>query len=369
MPIGCGSAWPTREKRMAKAQSDIKTFHDLIAALANMELEQPPVVIISGDDPDLVDLALEKLRHRLARSGEHLETTVFSGEQGDDRKLLEQLYNMPLFAAYRLFLVRQAQEVLKPLLPGRQKSGYGALPPRTLLVLDYRGRAPAAAERLFGSHTVHLAARDVYDNRMLETVVSAEKRFGLRLLEDARQLLLESVEKREGAVERAVMRLRERLPSERHQKVGVDDVREILLPDVGFHVFELVDALYARDFAVVERELTRFDPHSDSFFAVLKVMLGRADELRRALAGRHMGMNDEQLAELVGIKNRPPFIQKRILSRLAHEQSLYAGGRLLAIYDLLIELQHDFRSRVPLHQQSLVFIERVREVFMEDPAA
>lgn len=352
---------------MPKPETAIKVFHELSAAIGHINLDQPPVILISGEDPDLLDMALERVRHRLGRAGEQVELTSFSGEQGDDRKLVEQLYNMPLFSAYRLFLVRQAHEVLKPLVAAKRKGGHGALPARTLLLIDYRGRAPASLERLFGAECLHLAARDVYDNRMLETVIAAEKRCGLRLAEDARQLLIESVEKREGAVERAIMRLRDRIPQDRHQMIDAVQVRELLLPDVGFHVFELVDALFARDFAIVERELIRFNPATDSFFAVLKVMLGRTDELRRAIVGRYMGMNDTQVAELVGIKNRPPFIQKRILSRISQEAAAFGGRRLLQIYDLLVELQHDFRSRVPLHQQSLVFSERVGRLFLDDP--
>ncbi len=356
----------SRHSVMAKTESDIKSFHDLSTALAHMPLEEPPVILLSGEDGDLFDMALEKVRHRLAREAGSVELTVLSGEQGDEQKLLLDLYNIPLFAPYRIFVVRQAHDVLKSLSGARQKAGLGSLPPRTLLLLDWRGRPPAWAERLFGDRCLHLSSREVYDNRMLETVLGAEKRVGVRLTDEARDLFVEAVERKEGAIERALVRLRERLPKDKLSSVSAELLREILLPDVGFDVFALVDALFARDFAIVERELARFHPNIDNYFAVLKIMLSRADELRRCMMARHMGMSDAQVAELIGIKNRPPFIQKKILSRLAQETSLYGGARLLGIYDMLIDLQHEFRSRVPLHRQSLVFSERVREVFMGD---
>lgn len=344
-------------------QSDIKNFQDLTAQLGKMDLIQPPVIIVSGEDADVFDMALDRVRAQIKTSGEELETTVLSGEAGDDARLMQELLNIPLFAPYRLFVVRQAADVLKSLMTGK-KAALSALPDRTLLMLDYHGKLPAGVGKLFANSSIlHLATRDLYENRVFEAIVSAEKRLGLKLSEDARQLLHNSVEKREGAVDRTLQRLKDQLPRTKWGSIEVGDVREILLPDVSFRIFDLVDALFARDMNVVSRELARFQHNSDSFFAVLKVMLSRADEIRRAAICRKMGMNDAQLAEQIGIKNRPPFVQKRILARLHQELALYDSVRLQKVYQLLIDLQFEFRSRVPPQRHVLVFSQRTLQLF------
>ncbi|MCB1320138.1 MAG: hypothetical protein KDK34_07790 [Leptospiraceae bacterium] len=132
---------------------------------------------------------------------------------------------------------------------------------------------------------------------------------------------------------------------------------------MGCNSFALVDALFALDHRTVQRELIRFNPSEDSFFGILKLILNRANEIRLAKSGIGMGMNDDELLSFLALKNRPPFIQKKILSRLKAEINRFTTPRLRIIFDFIIECQRDFRSNIPVPRQNLIFQQRILSVF------
>src|SRR5690606_4687753 len=136
-------------------------------------------------------------------------------------------------------------------------------------------------------------------------------------------------------------------------------VQELLLPNVGFNPFALVDAMFAHDFAGVQTEVTRYNTATDNLFVVLKLILNRLDEIRRAALGRAAGLGDGELLALLGQKNRPPFIQKKTLQRLKKETAHYRADHLALIYAELIQLQKEFRGTVPPARQLAIFVERI----------
>ena len=350
----------------AREIKDLAIFH---RALDEMKLEEPEVVLVSGSDTGVVDRVLERLRTRLRKEEGAFESVVFSGEPGDEVRLHEEVCNIPLFSPYRLIIVRAGEELFRTVLAQKARAAvykrdFAHIPDRTLLVIAHAGAPTKSLLSLFGDRILHLVTRDLYPNQVQDQIRAVAARLHLRLDEEAMHALRESLDPRQSGVEAALQRLKAVLtPEELQRSVPVTRVREILFPSQGWDSFVLVDALFALDHRTLQRELLRFNPGNDSFLAILKLMLNRANEIRMARAGRDLGMNDEELLEFLDLKNRHPFVKKKILQRLGGELANISDQQLGAIYQLLVQLHRDFRGVVPVSNHKRIFEERALEVF------
>lgn len=348
--------------------AEVRDLSELLRRLKEMNLDVPEVVLVSGSDADLIDSVLEAIRQRLHSEVGGFETTVFSGEAADGYRFQEMTFNIPLFSPYRLMLVRQADEAFRDVIASKKdlallSQNFAAMPDRTFVVMQFAGDPSSAFQKSIGPRLLHLHTRELFSNQVVEAIRSAARKHKLQLEEEAIHELRERVEPRSGAIDVAMIRLREALPPEAKSSVTVEHVRDILYPVAGMNNFDFVDSLFHLDQRAVEREFTRFFEGSDNLLGLLKLILNRTDEIRRARIGKSLGMNDSELVQLLGLKNRPPFIQQKILKRLQSESSLFDAPLLGRVYDMLIQLQIDFRGVVPKPRQITVLQERLQEVF------
>jgi len=350
--------------------AEIKDHAAFFKYLASMELETPPVVIISGSDTGILDSAMDQIKNRLHKEIGPFETTVFSGEPGDSERFHRELFNIPLFAPYRFIVVRHGDELFSALGALSKnnaglKADFARIPDRTLLLIEHPGTATKSLLSLFPDRCAHFATRELYANQVPDVIRAMAKKAGIHLDEDAVSEIRDRVEPKTAAIESAIARLADLHPDDKKHAITTINVRDVLFPSPGCNSFALVDALYARDHDTVERELIRFNPQTDNFFGIFKLILNRANEIRLASTGKAMSMSDEELIDLLELKSRPPFVQKKILVRLADEMKKFGPGRLTKIYDFLISIQKDYRTNVGLPQQNLYFQERILEVFFK----
>jgi DNA polymerase III delta subunit len=348
--------------------SDLKSLKEIHAAIDHADLATPPIFLISGTDADIADGLIARIKKRLHKEIGEFETTIYSGETGDNALFQSEAFNIPLFSPYRLLIVRHAQEVLRPTVQSKESSelfrrSVETLPDRTLILMQYDGIPGKEFLKIFATRLSHYAPRDLYPNQIPMAILEAAKKKGLSLNDDAVRELRERIEPREGAIDIAMQRLRDALTEERHHKITVEEVREIIFPNAGMKSFELIDSLFEGNRANVERELVRYNPNEDNLFALMKLILNRADEIRRYSIGRGQSMNPDELIELLGLKGRPPFVQKKILERLSHEFRRFGQQRIERIYGALIELQREFRSQVPQREQMPIFQMKLFDLF------
>jgi len=347
---------------MASESKDLKTF---FKNLDEIDPETPAIFLVSGTDTAVFDQALSRIKKNLKKAT-GFEMTLFSGEPGDEQKMREEIFNIPLFAPFRLIAIREAQEIFKQITASSKTAKaltaeFEKLPDRTLIVMEYKGNPPAKFTGIFGPRLHHFKSRELYSNQVMDAIVSGCKKLGLKLTDQALNEFKEKTEPKSGVIGQALIRLKEMTAGK--ETITEQDVQEILFPNPGYNAFAFIDALYSQDYRTVLRELNKFNPATDSYFGAMKLMLMRADEIRKARAGKAAHMNDEEMIKLLKLKGRPPFIQKKILRRLDFETSRISRGRLKAIYRLLIDLQIEFKSRVSASNQGKVFSERIIEVF------
>lgn len=348
--------------------NEVNNLQGLYRAIDSMSMEIPDIILISGKDLSVFDLTVDHARKHMAKTGEPVEVTIFSGEPGDDLNFHRDVFNIPLFAPYRLLIVRKATEIFKPALSSKKTlerygSEFARLPDRTWIIMEHEGTPSKSFLGIFGDRLIHYATRELYESQIHETLIAALKKTGLKLDDEALHELQERVDPGAGSLEKSVLRLKDMLAPEKDGHAGLEDVREILFPSPGLNPFRLVDSLFDLNHNAFRRELRRYNPAVDSLFPVLKLILNRTNEIRKLIIGRKHGMGEKELVALLDLKSRSPGMQKRIISRRGIEAGHFTLDRISQIYDLLIELQQEFRSRVPAGKQMLIFQERILPVF------
>lgn len=353
--------------------SDLKNLPDLYREIDAVKIETPPVVLISGIDPSTFDLVLERIRTLLKKSTGTVETTIYSGEPGDGEKFLTDVFNIPLFSPYRLLVVRRGQDVFKEFLGGSKQQDYyrsefSRVPDSTWILIQYDGKPPAGFLKVFADRLLHFQTRELYPRDVIRTIEGLERKYHLQLDEEALFELRERVEPRTGAIEQSLARLQELLPEEKQGRVNRDDIRELLFPSPGLNAFRLIDGLFEQNHNIVRRELKRWNPSVDNYFLILKLILNRIDEIRKASIALSHGTTDRELTTLLGHSGKPPFVQKKIQERLHEEIRRFDSDKQGKIYDLLIQTQIDFRStgNSGIKSQHTLFQERILRTFFGD---
>ncbi len=344
---------------------DPASFYKAVDAL---DPGRPGIIVISGNDHAVFENAFSRIKDRIRRTEGDLEVSLFTGEKGDESKFFQEIFNMPLFSPFRLFVTQEADEVFRSFSGTkgieRLKTEIQRIPDRTWLLLFFEGTASRNIIESFPKDIcIHYQTRDMSPHQVMEYIRHAEKKAGLRLTDDAVMELRDKTEPKSGAIDRALQRLK---LFGGEGPVTAERVREILFPVPGVNTYRITDSLFELNHKAFRSEMVRWNPLSDNIFGILKLLLMRTDEIRRAKTGFAHGMNDDEILELLSLKGRHPFIQKQILNRLHHEVRNFSHARLIRIYDLLIRLQISFRSNVPASEQLHFFETGILETFFNE---
>ncbi|MEQ8352938.1 MAG: hypothetical protein RH862_15730 [Leptospiraceae bacterium] len=335
---------------------EIKDLKQFYQQLSKLDPQNPPVVLVSGSDESIFDSVIEKLESKMAPL--EAVVTTFSGEPGDGERFLEELFNIPLFSPYRIIVFRHADQTLPAMLAKESKrdsyqTDLSARPEATLLVLQYEGTPGKGFLKSLGSQVLHYVSRDIFAEKLEQTIEQMAHAVGLILTEEALHEIKDRTPPRTGALQSALQRLKDLIPPEKRKSVSLEDVRDVLFPRVGWNLFRIVDSLFAGDVTAYRAELQSYNASTDSFLSLLSQILRRVNELRHYRLGASMSMKPAEMASFLGIQGRHEFVQKKILQQRDVEKNRFSPERLERIYDFLVDAGEAFRSNVrPEHHKS-----------------
>lgn len=371
---GLPANWEHGSRSQARATCErgdileIKDLQGLHKAMDAMDLIRPPVILISGRDLSVFELAVHRAREILAKTGKAYESTILSGEPGDGERFQEEVFNIPLFIPARMIVVHRADLVLKPM--GESKTSrerfhneFLRMPDQTLILIEYDGAPSKGFLDIFGERLLHYSTKELYAKQLHETIEDLARKLHLKLDGEAMHELMERVSPGSGSVDRALKRLQALLPDEKNGRVTGNDIREILFPTPGMNLFQFVDALFEGKRSKAIREMERLNPAVDSFFPVLTVLLSRINEIRIARTALAHGYSDQELMDLLGKKHLHPFVQKKTLERLKVEVHAFDDQIISNIYEFLIHLRNEFQRSTPPDKQGLIFQSLLFPVF------
>ena len=321
--------------------------------------ELPRVLLLSGQDMELGELLIREIKKRLELGPGDYDLLVFSNEPQEAERLHTELADVPLFPKYRFIIVRQSEEVLKGIFSSRHSKLFPRtiekMPGRTLVLFLYEGSPPNQVLKTLRTQAVflHLLSTKLYGKQLEGALQRALQRRKWKLNSDAFYFLLENIESKTGSLEEILDSLD--FLAKESKDINVEDLRSVLFPKQGWDPFALVDALFHGDQKQTLSQYKRFRPGTDNFFVLLKILLRRMDEIRLARAAYGQNMSEKELLAFLGLGSRPPFIQKKILTRLRNEIPRFIEAEQLKFYDFLIDMQKTFALKFPLQDRCYFF--------------
>ena len=326
---------------------------------------RPPAILVSGQDASIFDRVDDLLRNQVLKR-EAVDITVLTGEQEDGALLLKEIFNLPLFSPYRLFLVKDAKPSFEYILSKERAAEHRNLnniADRTMLAFYFEGEPTKAMLSVFGENLIHLHTKPLYSDSMEQAIRRTAAELSVNLTEEAVAEIRERVAAKEGAIFDALHQLKSAQPGK--AATGIETVRDVLFPKAGFDMFRLIDACFMGDVYTFSREIMKYNPPDDTLLALLRLLLNRTDELRKYRISQSLNLSTDETINLVGLKNRHPFIQKKTLKRLSEEANRFHSDRLRRIYEMLVETSSSFRLTVPMHEQSMFFQTKMIEIFFQ----
>ena len=247
---------------------DSKTLFKHLERLAPLE---PKIILLSGDDIDLGEGLLEKTQLYCEKNFGSYEAFFFVNETGEHLRLQSELKNQPLWPSPRFFLIRQSEEILKPILGNsRFRLAFAQdlknLGEQNLCFFLYAGKVPSSFLKILKEqkHFLHLANPKLYPNQVEEKLKQAIQVRKLNFSPEAFYFLLDNVEAKLGKIEQALDRIKRYLSFK--EKIEAKDIGSILFPHSGWNVFALVDALFSHNLLVASREYRFYKAPEDSYF-------------------------------------------------------------------------------------------------------
>jgi DNA polymerase-3 subunit delta len=288
--------------------------------------QTPPVTLLHGPEPFLLEDAVARVTHALFPAGGDLTMVreAFDAGDTDAESIVRSALMLPWAAARRLVVATRVEGLGAK--HGEPLAAYVRAPNPTTVLLLVSGQSLATSHWL--THAVPATAIvpvPVPTGRQLAAWLGARARAdGLDLDEDAADLLIglcgNDLALLRGEVEKAAL-----AGGPDNRRVGVSEVRAIVGERRLRHIFDLTRAMAARDVASALGLLEALLDSGEEPLGVL-AMLGReARALGQAAEGLRRGRREDEIA---GMLRRPPAAATAVIER-ARGMAPGVPGRLL----------------------------------------
>jgi DNA polymerase-3 subunit delta len=273
-------------------ERDARSIHvalrEALRGMADELADLRSVYLIYGKEPLLVERALERLKGRFAKVGDaSLDLMQYRGDVADATEILNACNTLPLLSEKRLVIVRDVDSLDAE--DQRSLAAYVAEPsPTTILVLvgeklNKSSRLYKSVDAAGGVHEYKAPYKREYPAKTVELM--AER--GYRLSYDDAERLVRAtgadLRRIDAELEKLVAFLGER------RDVTTRDVEQVVASSPSVSVFELSDAVGARECERALRMLGELLDGGESVHGVHALLTRRVRELMAARSLRDRG--------------------------------------------------------------------------------
>jgi DNA polymerase-3 subunit delta len=291
-----------------------------------------PVYFLTGEEPYYIDKISKLIEKTVLNDAEkEFNQMIVYGRDVASDQVLALAKEYPVFSNYRVVIVREAQD-LKQIEKDELLKGYLRKPVKsTILVFDYKykkidGRTEFA--KLLDQAGVLFQSKKMYDNQVPAWIETQINSHGLRLSQNARMLLSESLGNDLSKIENEINKLIINLP--KGSEVTPDIIEQNIGISKDYNVFELQKALGDRNIEKCNRIVKYFgaNPKDNSAVMVTVILFGyfRKLFLYHFLADK----SENNVAAQLGIR---PFLVREY--KMAAEK--YPPKKLRMIFSILRE--------------------------------
>ena len=281
----------------------------LAAELKNRTFRR--VYLFYGEEKYLIRQYQSRLIETVLGENAGMNLSVFEGKNADPKEIISQAQTIPFFAEYRVILIQDSGFYKKT--PEGMAEYLAEIPDTAILLfvesdVDKRSRMFKQTEK--NGRAVQFARqRDVV---LKKWVLSQLKREGKKITEPVLNSFLESA----GDDMELISQELEKLLCYTMEKdvITAEDVKAVGVPAVGNHIFDMIDALAAKNRQRAMELYLDLVRLREPPMRILYLIGRQFYILNRLKSMRKTGMGDKEMASAAKI---PPFAVKKNLAQAA----------------------------------------------------
>lgn len=229
------------------------TFEQILSDIQNKIFY--PVYLLCGDEPFFIDQISRLIEKSVLSEDEKVfNQTIIYGRDVNTADLIAIARQYPMFANYRVIIVREAQEI-RDIEKDPHIEAYLSQPvPTTLLVFDYKYKKPDGRTnftKLIIQKGVYFESRKLYDSEIPEWIRKKIASLGYRINENAVAILAENIGNDLARIENEIHKLILNVPN--NAVITPDIVEQNIGISKEYNIFELQKALGVRNIPAVYR--------------------------------------------------------------------------------------------------------------------
>ena len=278
-----------------------------------------PIYLLYGEEPWFIDqLYAEIEKSALAGAEPSFNHEVFYGPEIDARVLMGALRSYPMMAERRVVVIREAHRIRKDQFE-RLAAYFEKPPPTTVSIWLHRASnlpdRRSKAGKALAANACIFESKKLFDNKAREWAHEYAVSKGLQPNPKASFLLVEALGASVQSLANEIDNLALRLEDSSDKRVDEAIIYDAIQLDRDYNVFELLQAIGARDAARAHRIVRQMSLYLKQHPPVM--VLGQLQGwLLKMLVVLHKRVSQESaVAQLLGI---PPFVARQYVDALKH---------------------------------------------------
>jgi len=275
--------------------------------------EAPPVTLLHGAEAFLIDDAVSRVTHALFAdvSDPTLLKETFDAKEAGAESVVQAALMLPWGSARRLVVARGVEDLTAK--QGEALAVYVRAPNPSTVLLLLAGQALTAAHWLMQAMPSgsSVAVAPLVGRQLIGWLRARARTDGFELDEAAAELLADlsgnDLTRLRGDIEKAAL-----AGGPDNRRVSVAEVRAVVGEHRLHHIFELTQALAARDTGTALRLLELLLNAGEDAFGVLGMLAREVRALWQAAEGLRLGRSEEDIARAL---RRPPHAAAALIDR------------------------------------------------------
>lgn len=310
------------------------TFQELYKSIKKKDYK--PVYVLHGEEDFFIDELTDLFENSVLQEGEKaFNFTILYGKEANAIQVVDVAKRYPMMAPYQLLIIKEAQD-MKSL--ASLKTYIENPSPTTIFVICHKHKKldkRTAFGKAVTKKSVVFESKKLYENQVPEWLIGSMREKGHNLRHDAAQLMTEYLGNNLSKINNSVIKMC--LNLKEGQEISIKDVQENIGINKDYNVFELQDALGARNIEKSNRIINYFasNPKKNPLVVVLGSLFGYFSKIYAFHFVRNSG--DAAIQEALG--TRFPFI----IQKFRRAAGVYPVSKVENI--LLLLSDYDLRSK------------------------
>lgn len=363
------------ESKTQSKKKEIQEFKTILEVLRLNTLEKlPRIFIYAAQESFEFDLLIDHYKQLYDKLPEPYETVVYVSEEGEQESLFSELFNISMFSAWKLIIIKSGTNFFKPIFTESYKEyvknfkrSLPYLDEKICILIHYdKKEIPNALSSLFLDKFALLKSKVLYPNERLKELENILKNEKITFEQDASDEFIHRIPPNSGAYIKNIQKLKTLIPKKHYTK---EDIKEGLFASSEFNPFYLTDCIFQNNRLEFYKEFSKIKLYDDSavgqILSFLTNFLNRLDEVRKAKILFKTYYKEEDSEEFFRHLKMEGYSPKRkyvVKERLKKEVHIFNEEILSFCYDIVVDLNIKMKSG-NLKENKFYFLAKFNTLF------